>query len=184
MYTLWDEDKREFQLFGCDLASDNKAILQGERDEDVLESMTCLKHLLSTKSWWDTVDLLSSHGKLHPTGCKMTYIISKVLGHLVKTSPHITLPIVDEWIEDDNMWLRRSAILHQLHFKEKTDEHRLFRYCLSRGHEEEFFIRKAIGWSLRQYARSSPEAVRKFVKENEGTLSQLSVKEAMKNIQK
>uniref|UniRef100_A0A1X7U655 DNA alkylation repair protein n=1 Tax=Amphimedon queenslandica TaxID=400682 RepID=A0A1X7U655_AMPQE len=168
LYALWDEDVRDFQSFGCDLASENKAILKGERDEDVRESMMCLKHLLSTKGWWDTVDLLSSNA----------------LGHLVKTSPRITLPIVDEWIEDDNMWLRRSAILHQLNFKEKTDEERLFRYCLSRGHEEEFFIRKAIGWSLRQYARSSPEAVRKFVRENEGTLSELSVKEAMKHIQK
>ena len=91
---------------------------------------------------------------------------------------------MDEWIEDDDMWLRRSAILHQLHFKEKTDEDRLFRYCLSRGHEEEFFIRKAIGWGLRQYARCSPEAVRKFVRENEEALSTLSVKEAMKHIHK
>ena len=55
---------RDFQSFGCDLAMENKAILKGESDEDVCESMSCLKHLLSTKSWWDTVDALSSHGKL------------------------------------------------------------------------------------------------------------------------
>lgn len=97
-------------------------------------------------------------------------------------SPEWTLPVMDKWIEDDNIWLRRSAILHQLQFKEKTDSERLFRYCLSRAHDKEFFIMKAIGWALRQYARCNPEAVRHFVKENEKRLSRLSIKEAMKHI--
>jgi len=80
------------------------------------------------------------------------------------------------------MWLRRAAIIHQLSYKEEADEALLFEFCLRRCHEEEFFIRKAIGWALRQHARVAPTAVRKFTKENKDKLSKLSFQQAMKHL--
>jgi len=78
------------------------------------------------------------------------------------------------------MWLRRTALLYQLSYKEKTDQEKLFSYCLMLAHEKEFFIKKAIGWALRQHAKYKPEAVKKFVDEN--TFSPLSKREALKHL--
>lgn len=89
---------------------------------------------------------------------------------------------MDKWKIDDNLWLRRTAILHQLHYKAETNKSWLFSCCKLRAHETEFFIQKAIGWSLREYARTNPAAVRKFVKENKKKLSQLSAREATKHL--
>ena len=76
----------------------------------------------------------------------------------------------------------RVALLHQLDWKEKTDEARLFEYCLRCADEQEFFIRMAIGWALRQYARTNPAAVRQFLETNRGKLSSLSFREAAKHL--
>ena len=89
---------------------------------------------------------------------------------------------MDQLIEADDFWLRRVAILHQLAWKDKTDQARLFRYCLQCASESEFFIRKAIGWALRQYARAEPDAVRTFLKKHSNTLSGLSLREAGKHL--
>ena len=110
------------------------------------------------------------------------YFIPPVIGFIVKTKPDWGLPLVDRWISHENIWLCRVALLHQLRYKTDTDEQRLFRYCLSRCHEEDFFIRKAIGWALRQYAYTDSKAVKEFVEKNKDKLSMLSVKEAMKHI--
>jgi len=83
---------------------------------------------------------------------------------------------------DDNMWLRRTAILHQLNYKAQTDEALLYNFCLRRAHEKEFFIQKSIGWALRQHARNSPDSVRKFTQANQEKLSKLSFKEARKHL--
>jgi 3-methyladenine DNA glycosylase AlkD len=89
---------------------------------------------------------------------------------------------MDEWSVEDNMWLARTAILHQLTYKKETDAARLFGYCLARADHPDFFIRKAIGWALREYAKSEPAAVRQFVIAHQDRLSPLSVREALKNI--
>jgi 3-methyladenine DNA glycosylase AlkD len=86
---------------------------------------------------------------------------------------------MDAWIEEPDLWLRRTAILHQLSYRERTDEARLFRYCLAQAADRDFFIRKAIGWALRQYSKTSEAAVRRFVTEHERELSPLSVREAL-----
>jgi len=85
---------------------------------------------------------------------------------------------MDEWIDDENFWLQRTAILHQLRYKKQTDEKRLFAYCLKYAAQKEFFIRKAIGWALREYSKTNPAAVKRFVKG--APLSNFSKKEAMK----
>ena len=81
-------------------------------------------------------------------------------------------------------WIRLPAILHQLNFKERTNEDRLFCYCEKRMHESEFFIRKAIGWALRQYSYVDGNAVLQFVKDNKSELSTLSKTEALKALKR
>jgi 3-methyladenine DNA glycosylase AlkD len=87
-----------------------------------------------------------------------------------------------KWIDDENLWVRRAAIIAQLKHKKDTDEQMLFEFCLRRAEEPDFFIRKAIGWSLRQYAWTNPDAVKKFLKSHGKKLPTLAVREAGKNI--
>ncbi|MER8197918.1 DNA alkylation repair protein [Streptomyces microflavus] len=123
-----------------------------------------LHHLVTTVPWWDTVDLLAAH----------------VAGPLVAADPALAREM-DRWIDDD-LWVARTALLHQLRYKEATDADRLFGYCLSRADHPDFFIRKAIGWALREYAKTDPTAVRDFVDGARDRLSPLSVREALKNL--
>lgn len=89
---------------------------------------------------------------------------------------------MDAWIEDDDIWLVRTALLHQLAYKSATDTERLFAYCRRRAGHPDFFVRKAIGWALREYAKTDPEAVRAFVADQRALLAPLSVREALKNL--
>ena len=91
---------------------------------------------------------------------------------------------MDGWIDHENMWMRRTAILHQLNFKDRTDPDRLFHYCEQRMGEKEFFIRKAIGWALRQYSYIDSKSVVQFVKDHESELSTLSKTEALKALKR
>lgn len=143
------------------------AVKTARRHAKLLEptSMPLVHHLVVTHSWWDTVDEIASH----------------LAGTLVERHP-ATAEVMDEWVMSDHLWLARTAILHQLRFKERTDTDRLFGYCLARADESDFFYRKAIGWALRQYARTDPAAVREFCEANEHRLSTLSLTEAQKNL--
>ncbi len=89
---------------------------------------------------------------------------------------------MDQWISDPNMWIRRTGILSQNRHKVETDEKKLFEYCLERAHEKEFFIRKAIGWALREYSYVAPASVEKFLEKNKNVLSPLSLKEGAKQL--
>jgi 3-methyladenine DNA glycosylase AlkD len=89
---------------------------------------------------------------------------------------------MDKALQSPNLWVRRVAILHQLGWRDQTDAQRLFTYALGVAHEKDFFIRKAIGWALRDYARCAPEEVRAFVRNNRGRLSPLTVREASKHL--
>ncbi|MFF4434813.1 DNA alkylation repair protein [Streptomyces sp. NPDC001513] len=124
-----------------------------------------LRHLIVTVPWWDTVDLLAAHA----------------VGPLVAADPE-RARVMDEWIGDEDLWLARAALLHQLRYKSATDAGRLFAYCRRRAGDPDFFLRKAIGWSLREYAKTDPDAVRAFVAFESGSLSPLSVREALKNL--
>ena len=124
-----------------------------------------VRHLVATVSWWDTVDALAAH----------------VVGALVAADPKLKADM-DTWIVDDDLWIARTALLHQLRFKERTDTERLFTYCLRQSGHPDFFIRKAIGWCLREYAKTDPEAVRAFLARERGRFAPLSVREALKNI--
>lgn len=152
----WAADEREYQYAGCDYAIRHVGRC----------SAAFLDHarlLITTKSWWDTVDALAT----------------RVVGPLVARTPAL-VAVMDEWIDADDIWMARTAILHQLHYRADTDADRLFRYCERRGGDREFFLRKAIGWALREYSKTDPTAVRRFLAEQAGALSPLSAREAVK----
>ncbi|GAA3999265.1 DNA alkylation repair protein [Streptomyces marokkonensis] len=124
-----------------------------------------VRHLLTTVPWWDTVDLLAAH----------------VVGGLVAADRDLTAEM-DAWSADEDRWLVRAALLHQLRYRERTDTERLFGYCLRQSGHDDFFVRKAIGWCLREYAKTDPAAVRAFVAEHGRRLAPLSVREALRSI--
>ncbi|MFJ6692766.1 DNA alkylation repair protein [Streptomyces sp. NPDC091294] len=124
-----------------------------------------VRHLLTTVPWWDTVDLLAAH----------------VVGGLVAADRGLARDM-DAWIEDEDLWLVRAALLHQLRYKEHTDTDRLFGYCLRQAGHGDFFVRKAVGWCLREYAKTDPDAVRAFVAEHRTRLAPLSVREALRTV--
>ncbi|MGE5830343.1 MAG: DNA alkylation repair protein, partial [Micromonosporaceae bacterium] len=135
----WALPEREFQYFaGGWLRRHVRACSPGFLDT--------ARQLIVTKSWWDTVDTLAAH----------------VVGPLVTRHPEL-VSTMDVWAVEDNLWLARTALLHQLGRREQTDAARLFRYCLAQAGHRDFFIRKAIGWALRDYAKAAPETVRTFV---------------------
>lgn len=88
----------------------------------------------------------------------------------------------EEWIEDDNIWLQRSAILYQLFYRDATDERRLYHLIDVQKDSDEFFVQKAIGWSLREYSKSNPESVMDFIENT--TLKPLSRREGLKHMKK
>lgn len=154
----WAQPEREFQYVGCLLLRKWVKKLSPDNLDD-------LERYVTTKSWWDTVDSLAAWS----------------VGRLVFEHREL-VSVMDEWIDSDNMWLARTAILHQLSFKSDTDAERLYSYARSRAEDSEFFIRKAIGWALRQHARLDPDGVRVFVAANEETLSGLTKREALKHL--
>lgn len=154
---FWAEPQREFQHCAVDIMRRQVRQLQ-ESDLDLLEE------LIITKSWWDTVDGLAS------------WIVGPYFLKFPERKPEIT----GQWAVHENMWLRRASIIFQLGYKEKTDTELLFRHIRLNLGSKEFFINKAIGWALREYAKTDAEAVRRFVLETE--LSALSKREAMKHL--
>lgn len=121
--------------------------------------------LLRSATNWDTVDWLSSN----------------LIGQLVYKYRHFERQLV-EWSTDENFWVRRASLLVHLKHKEKTNTKLLLDTILKLAHEKEFFIRKAIGWVLRQYSYTDPDWVLQFVKNHEMRLSGLSKREALKAI--
>lgn len=154
----WTLPEREYHYFAVDYLSRHvKRLSSG--------FLPVARHLVSTVSWWDTVDALASH----------------VVGGLVAADPKLKTDM-DAWIEDDDLWVARTALLHQLRYKDATDTERLFGYCVRQAGHPDFFIRKAIGWCLREYAKTDPQAVRDFVARERGRFAPLSVREALKNV--
>lgn len=129
-------------------------------------SLPLYRKLIVEGAWWDFVDEVAAH----PVG-------TLLLEHRERIAP-----VMEEWIDHPDMWLRRSALLAHLLHKDQTDEATLFDHCLRRADERDFFIRKAIGWVLRQYARTAPDAVRAFVMEHRDAWSGLTFREATKHI--
>lgn len=154
---LWNKKEREYLYLALELFNANKKIM-------TVKSFKKLEKLLLQHSWWDSVDNLSS------------YAISP----LVLKCPELRSEM-ERYTTHKNKWCRRVAIIDQLKYKTQTDKKFLFETCLINANEPDFFIRKAIGWALREYAKTNPKDVYAFVKANENILSKLSVTEALKH---
>lgn len=155
---LWNGTQREEMYQALEVAERYK-IYHDESAWNLFEK------LLRSATNWDTVDWLSSN----------------LIGRLVEKYLHFEKQLV-EWSKDDNFWVRRASLLSHLKHKEKTNIKLLSQTILKLAHEKEFFIRKAIGWVLRQYSYTDPIWVSQFVERYENKLSGLSKREALKAI--
>ena len=158
---LWQKPEREYCYTAVDLLSKHSSMLS-------VNDLPALQNLLLRDPWWETVDGLSA-------------VIAKVMRAPVQEKPNAAL-VMDMWLKHPSHWVRRSAMLHQLGWRLDTDTTRLFGYATQLADEKEFFIRKAIGWALRDYARWNPQAVTDFLVEHSHTLSGLTVREAAKHL--
>lgn len=156
---LWELPEREFQYTALFL-------LDKDRKRAPRTRIALYERLILEKSWWDTADLLAA----------------KLAGSLLARFPDLIPERAEAWIASDNLWLRRTAILFQLGYKGKTDAELLFEAIRRNADDPDFFIRKAIGWALREYAKTDPRAVAAFAESNR--LSPLSAREALKRIGK
>jgi 3-methyladenine DNA glycosylase AlkD len=130
------------------------------------DMLSMYEEMIVTSSWWDIVDTLAGHG----------------VGSLLREYPKALTRDMRTWSHSDNIWKRRTSILSQLTFKKDTDLRLLYSCIEPSLDSSELFLRKAIGWALRQYAWTDPAEVKRYVRENESRLSPLSKREAMKNI--
>lgn len=156
---LWNKPEREFQMFGQEFVAKYQRQFE-EKDIELLE------YMVVHKSWWDTVDFIAAH----------------LMGSYFKIFPELRQKYVDKWLDSENMWLQRSAILFQLKYKENTDTELLSYVIHKLLGSQEFFINKAIGWILRDYSKRNPEWVIDL--ENQTDLHSLSRKEALRIIKK
>ena len=100
---------------------------------------------------------------------------SNLIGSALKGNSQLST-ILNNWIMDENLWVRRTALITQLNYKTETDFALLQKLILTVCHEKEFFIRKAIGWALRQYSYIDAEGVERVIAENREKLSPLSIR--------
>ena len=154
---LWEKPQRDFQYFAQTLCQKYVKTLE-EKDLELFE------YMIITKSWWDTID----------------FIASNLVGPLFTKFPHLRDKTIKKWMASNNIWLQRTCLLFQLKYKDQVDRDLLSKLILELTGGKEFFINKAIGWSLRSYSRVDPEWVKEFVHNNE--LSNLSKREALKLI--
>jgi 3-methyladenine DNA glycosylase AlkD len=151
---LWQRPEREYQYAALDMLAMHWKTFDHTH-------LPALLALVRRKSWWDTVDALAS-----------------IIGDVLRRGHHG----MDDALSHEDFWVRRIALLHQLGWYGDTDHERLFRYTLALSHEKEFFIQKAIGWALRDYARHAPDAVRAFLAGPGAGLAPLSRREAAKHL--
>jgi 3-methyladenine DNA glycosylase AlkD len=157
-WKLFNKEFRELHYCGIEIVIKN--LKNNYQNDDI----NLIEKLLTTKSWWDSVDTISKF----------------VLGEYLNEFTEETTKVVERFSNSKNMWLNRSVLLFQLGYKNKTNAEILFTECKKHSHSKEFFIQKAIGWALREYASTNPELVKTFVNSND--LKPLSKKEALRKL--
>ena len=153
----WQHEKRECQYVAAHYLKSMQKFLE-------IPDFEKLKKLDIKKSWWDTVDTLD-----------------RATGSLIYRDETLKKKIL-KWSVDDNIWLRRVAIDHQLLRKEKTDIDLLEKILVNNLNHTEFFINKAIGWALRDYSKTNPQWVKDFIEKYKNNMASLSIREASKYI--
>ena len=153
----WNNPYRESQYIALDYLEIRKKLLTPS-------DLPRLKKLAQTKSWWDTIDFLD-----------------RLVGTIIARFPE-TKEIILVWSRDEDIWLRRLAIDHQLLRKEETDTELLEKILVNNLGQTEFFINKAIGWALRDYSKTNPDWVKDFIERHQAEMAALSVREGSKYI--
>lgn len=153
----YEDNHREFQYLVYDYLLSMKQYVSYD---DIVK----IKKYIVNKSWWDTVDFLC-----------------KVIGDIELRDLRVK-DLMLEWSNDDNIWIKRAAIEHQLSLKDKTDYELLEKIIVNCFGTNEFFINKAIGWALREYSKTDPNGVKNFINKYKNQMSDLSIKEASKYI--
>ena len=151
----WSNSYRELQYAALDYLESRKKLLTPS-------DLPRLKKLAQTKSWWDTIDFLD-----------------RLVGSIIARFPE-TKEIILAWSCDEDIWLRRLAIDHQLLRKEETDTELLEKILVNNLGKSEFFINKVIGWALRDYSKTNPDWVRDFIERHQTKMAALSIREGSK----
>lgn len=157
VFYLWELPEREYQM--CALS-----LLRKFQNNFEKQDIVHIEKLTQAKSWWDSVDGLSAW----------------ICGAYFNSYPDQIVPVTSKWVNSNNIWLQRSSLLFQFKYKEDTNTDLLAKYVEILKSGKDFFIRKAIGWILREYSKTNPEWVRDILKNIQ--LSPLSVREASKYI--
>ena len=158
---LWARPEREHRYLACTLAN-RHAGSPPRRPLATAGFLDTVEGLLTDRPWWDTVDALATHA----------------VGDLVRHHPELR-GRMDAWLAGDDLWLTRSALLHMNRWRGDTDADWLFAACLARADHRDVFVRKAIGWALREHSKVDPAAVVAFVDAHAAELSGLSRREAL-----
>jgi 3-methyladenine DNA glycosylase AlkD len=157
---LYSQPQRELHYLALEL------LLQNFKNKLEKTDITWMEWFVINNSWWDSVDVVAP----------------KLMAQYFKEFPQERNQKVEEWIASKNIWLIRSAILFQLKYKKETDLPFLFKLVLRVSHTKEFFINKAIGWILRENAKTNPRLITEFIETNTNNLSNLSIREGLKHV--
>ena len=153
----YDDEHREFQYLVTDYLSELNSLL-------TYDDIPAIRKYIDRKQWWDTIDSLD-----------------QVIGKIGLRDERV-YALMLEWSTDEDFWVRRIAIDHQLLRKDKTNTVLLEKIIVNNFGSDEFFINKAIGWSLRDYSKTDPEWVRDFIERYRNRMDKLSIREAGKYI--
>lgn len=153
----YEDEHREFQYLVSDYLLAMKKYVS-------YEDISKIKGYILAKPWWDTIDFLC-----------------KVIGNVGLNDARVK-DLMINWSTDDNIWIKRTAIEHQLCLKEKTDTDLLEKILINSFGSDEFFINKAIGWALRDYSKTNPKWVQNFINTYKDNMNNLSIKEGSKYI--
>ncbi len=154
----FDDVHRELHYFALEM-------VQKTLKKQPAEFIDFYEELITTKSWWDTVDWLA-----------------KLVGIHFKKHPQLIVPVTERWMASGNFWLQRVCFIFQLTYRDKTDFDLMKKYILQVASSKEFFLQKGAGWALRQHSRTDPQGVTDFVQENP-QLASLTKREALRLIE-
>ncbi|MGT2906259.1 DNA alkylation repair protein [Streptococcus dentiloxodontae] len=153
----WQDDHRECHYFVGDYLRALKKYL-------TFEDISKLENYARSQQWWDSIDFLN-----------------QIIGNIGLTDCRVD-EVMRNWARDEDFWIRRLAIEHQLSRKDKTNPDLLEDILVANFGSQEFFINKAIGWALRDYSKSNPDWVRNFIQKYEAHMAPLSIREGSKYV--
>ena len=159
--TLWDEATHREMLYSAIALARHRRYREWREQSDVLPLW---EHMTRTGAWWDVGDEIAIH----------------LVGPVLRANQTDVTPIIRQWATDEHLWIRRASILSQMRFKADTNRDLLAACITPNLADPDFFSRKAIGWSLREFSRTDPDWIKEFVAAHDEAMSPLSKREALR----